>query len=94
MYLHGFFEKNYNSIQPVLNTAYVILPQTEGARILYDEVILEALENLPENVSPSLHFGNGKSAALFLKHLQDSVFWNTGCQKQFKDLNLTSLLKN
>ena len=56
--------------------------------------ILKALNHLPGNVSPSLHFGNGKSAGLFLKHLENEVFWDTDCQKQFKDLNLNALLKN
>jgi UDP-N-acetylglucosamine 2-epimerase (hydrolysing) len=50
--------------------------------------ILHALRNLPKSIPPSLHFGNGNSANLFMAQLQNSAIWMTPRQKQFKDLHL------
>ena len=50
------------------------------------EKILQALNNLPASVTPSLHFGRGESAKLFMTQLRNSKLWATTCQKQFCDL--------
>ena len=50
------------------------------------EKILQALSNLPASVTPSLHFGRGESAKLFMVQLCSSKVWATPCQKQFCDL--------
>ena len=50
------------------------------------EQILNALNNLPESGIPSLHFGRGESAKLFMAQLRNSKLWATSCQKQFCDL--------
>jgi len=48
--------------------------------------VLWAMNNLPEHISPSLHFGNGDSAKLFMEILKEPDFWERKCQKQFCDL--------
>jgi len=48
--------------------------------------ILDALQNLPAAVTPSLHFGRGESARLFMEQLRDPQLWQTPRQKQFQDL--------
>lgn len=53
--------------------------------------ILEALKNLPHSVKPSLHFGKGESAKLFLKELHNDSLWNTPHQKQFVDFDIGNL---
>lgn len=50
------------------------------------EAILDALNNLPGSVIPSMHFGRGESAKLFMAHLRNPKLWNTARQKQFQDL--------
>ena len=50
------------------------------------EMILNALAHLPVVGEPSFHFGEGNSAGLFIKCLQECDFWNTPVQKQFQDL--------
>jgi len=50
------------------------------------EQILNALNNLPGSGIPSLHFGRGESAKLFMVQLRNSKLWATSCQKQFCDL--------
>lgn len=50
------------------------------------ESILYALRNLPPASPPSLHFGDGRSAALFLEALRGERIWQTPPQKQFRDL--------
>jgi UDP-N-acetylglucosamine 2-epimerase (hydrolysing) len=50
------------------------------------EQILNALNRLPESGVPSLHFGIGESANLFMAQLRNSKLWATPCQKQFRDL--------
>lgn len=48
--------------------------------------ILDCLRNLPGPFPPSLKFGKGNSAELFLERLRDSRLWNVNQQKQFRDL--------
>jgi UDP-N-acetylglucosamine 2-epimerase (hydrolysing) len=50
------------------------------------EAILHALNNLPKTVVPSLHFGRGNSAGLFMTHLRDPKLWDTPRQKHFQDM--------
>jgi UDP-N-acetylglucosamine 2-epimerase (hydrolysing) len=50
------------------------------------DMILSVLNNLPTSVAPSLYFGKGDSAKLFMKHLRSSNLWSTPCQKHFQDL--------
>jgi UDP-N-acetylglucosamine 2-epimerase (hydrolysing) len=52
------------------------------------EAILHALNNLPISVVPSLHFGRGDSARLFMVQLRNPKLWNTPRQKQFRDLEV------
>jgi UDP-N-acetylglucosamine 2-epimerase (hydrolysing) len=52
-----------------------------------EEQIVAALSDLPTAV-PSLHFGTGQSARLFMERLEDSDTWSTPCQKQFRDFTL------
>ncbi len=51
------------------------------------EQLLDAIRHLPVSIPPSMHFGNGNSAKLFIAHLRDSHIWLTPRQKQFKDLH-------
>lgn len=51
------------------------------------EAILHALNNLPASVIPSLHFGRGHSAELFMMHLRNPQLWQIVRQKQFQDLS-------
>jgi UDP-N-acetylglucosamine 2-epimerase (hydrolysing) len=48
--------------------------------------IVDALSHLPQAVPPSLHFGTGQSARLFVDCLRDDRVWQTPRQKQFRDL--------
>jgi UDP-N-acetylglucosamine 2-epimerase (hydrolysing) len=48
--------------------------------------ILEALNGLPPAFSPSLHFGQGNSAELFLQALRTAALWEMPRQKQFRDV--------
>jgi UDP-N-acetylglucosamine 2-epimerase (hydrolysing) len=48
--------------------------------------ITEALRHLPKLVKPSLHFGHGKSAKLFMAQLRNEQLWHITRQKQFKDM--------
>jgi UDP-N-acetylglucosamine 2-epimerase (hydrolysing) len=50
------------------------------------EAIANALRTLPEFVAPSMHFGKGDSARLFVERLRDPAFWETPRQKQFQDV--------
>ncbi|HMI83339.1 MAG TPA: UDP-N-acetylglucosamine 2-epimerase [Polyangiaceae bacterium] len=50
--------------------------------------IIQALANLPQAVPPSLHFGKGNSAALFVSHLATRELWSTPRQKLFRELSL------
>jgi UDP-N-acetylglucosamine 2-epimerase (hydrolysing) len=48
--------------------------------------LLELLRNPPARIAPSMHFGEGRSAELFLQQLREVGFWRTPCQKQFQVL--------
>lgn len=50
--------------------------------------ILKALGTLPARFSPSLYFGRGQSAQLFVEQLQNPTMWNVSRQKQFCDLKI------
>jgi UDP-N-acetylglucosamine 2-epimerase (hydrolysing) len=50
------------------------------------DMLLSTLKNLPVSVVPSLHFGKGESAKLFMMHLRNPNLWSTPCQKHFQDL--------
>jgi UDP-N-acetylglucosamine 2-epimerase (hydrolysing) len=50
------------------------------------DMILSALKNLPTSIVPSMHFGRGESAKLFIMHLRNPSLWITPCQKHFQDL--------
>jgi UDP-N-acetylglucosamine 2-epimerase (hydrolysing) len=50
------------------------------------EEIARALACLPAGVAPSMHFGQGRSAAMFLDRLRDPYFWTTPRQKLFRDI--------
>lgn len=52
--------------------------------------ILAALRDLPRSVKPSLHFGKGQSAKLFIAQLRIEQFWLTPRQKQFIDVEVPS----
>jgi UDP-N-acetylglucosamine 2-epimerase (hydrolysing) len=52
------------------------------------ELILDALSSLPTLVPPSLHFGRGESARLFMVHMRNPKLWHTSRQKYFQDLDL------
>jgi UDP-N-acetylglucosamine 2-epimerase (hydrolysing) len=53
--------------------------------------ILQALNNLPVVLKPSLHFGKGESAKLFIDHLNQESIWKTPRQKQFQDVEVFDL---
>lgn len=50
------------------------------------ELILDCLKNIPSHCAPTLYFGEGNSAELFLKYLKDQNTWRIPCQKQFQDI--------
>jgi UDP-N-acetylglucosamine 2-epimerase (hydrolysing) len=54
------------------------------------EAILGALRSLPVGVAPTMHFGSGQSAQLFLQSLRDVDFWRVSRQKQFRDLEVAT----
>ena len=45
--------------------------------------ILNALNNLPVSVVPSLHFGKGESAKSFIEELRNQKLWRTPLHKEF-----------
>jgi UDP-N-acetylglucosamine 2-epimerase (hydrolysing) len=49
--------------------------------------IRHAIKDLPKSIPPSMHFGNGNSANLFMAQLRNSAIWTTPRQKQFRDLH-------
>jgi len=51
------------------------------------DAILEAMGNLPTADTPSLHFGEGNSAELFMQRLRSPDFWLNDTQKVFRDLD-------
>lgn len=62
----------------------VNVPEERGA-------LLAAFRALPTSHTPSLHFGRGNSARLFVERLKNPVFWQTPRQKQFQDLSFLKL---
>ncbi len=50
------------------------------------EAITHAFINLPLKHMPSYHFGEGNSAEMFMKIINNGNIWKTPCQKQFQDL--------
>lgn len=48
--------------------------------------IASALSQLPVDIAPSRHFGEGRSAELFHGILRDGALWATSRQKRFRDL--------
>jgi len=53
--------------------------------------LLSALKDLPTEIKPSLHFGDGNSADAFLKCLYEPEFWSRSCQKQFQNFSNVAL---
>ena len=51
------------------------------------EAILQTLNNLPKDVTPSRNFGKGNSAQMFMEQLCASKIWEISCQKQFQDIS-------
>jgi UDP-N-acetylglucosamine 2-epimerase (hydrolysing) len=52
------------------------------------ESLLMALRHLPARSEPSMHFGDGRSATLFLEQLAGEQVWQISRQKQFRDIAL------
>jgi UDP-N-acetylglucosamine 2-epimerase (hydrolysing) len=82
---------------PVYGVPTVNVGTRQHNRFLYPSIvnvaddavaIARALANLPEAVPPSLHFGKGNSAALFLSHVATRELWMTPRQKLFRELSL------
>lgn len=48
--------------------------------------IVDAIHHLPVFNKPSLHFGKGESAKLFIRQLRTAELWQTSRQKQFNDM--------
>lgn len=53
--------------------------------------ILEAMENLPTEVTPSMYFGEGDSARRVMAALRGRKLWQAPRQKQFRDLPAATL---
>jgi len=51
-----------------------------------EKSIINAFNNLPVGHKPSYHFGDGNSAELFMKIINEGGIWKTSSQKQFQDL--------
>ncbi len=84
---------------PIYGVPTVNIGNRQHNRFSYESIInvtentaeiLGALENLPEIVRSSHHFGNGKSAELFYSCIDNSKFWLTPLQKEFQELNLSN----
>jgi UDP-N-acetylglucosamine 2-epimerase (hydrolysing) len=82
---------------PVYGVPTVNVGTRQNNRFLYPSIInvpedagaiARALANLPEAVPPTLHFGKGNSAALFVSHLATRELWMTPRQKLFRELSL------
>ena len=54
----------------------------------HENDILKAINSEPKRFTPSLAFGKGNSAELFIKTISKKYFWDTPNQKQFKDILL------
>jgi len=82
---------------PVFGVPTVNVGTRQTNRFLYPSIvnvaddaaaITRALGSLPQAVPPSLHFGKGNSAALFVSHLATRELWSTPRQKLFRELSL------
>ena len=82
---------------PVYGVPTVNVGTRQTNRFLYPSIlnveddaraITAALGNLPKAVPPSLHFGKGNSADLFVSHLTTRELWSTPRQKLFRELSL------
>jgi UDP-N-acetylglucosamine 2-epimerase (hydrolysing) len=82
---------------PVYGVPTVNVGTRQLNRFLYPSIInvaddaaaiTHALANLPQAIPPSLHFGKGNSASLFLSHLSTHELWSTPRQKLFRELSL------
>ena len=80
---------------PVYGVPTVNLGTRQNERYAYPSIvnvresapqIVRAMASLPERFTPSMHFGEGRSAALFLDQLRDPMFWTTPRQKLFRDI--------
>jgi UDP-N-acetylglucosamine 2-epimerase (hydrolysing) len=80
---------------PVYGVPTVNIGTRQLNRFHYDSIInvpaerakiLKVLHDLPRSVKPSLHFGRGESASLFMAQLRQASFWQTSPQKQFQDM--------
>jgi UDP-N-acetylglucosamine 2-epimerase (hydrolysing) len=80
---------------PVYGVPTVNIGSRQNERYEYESIvnvresaphIARALAALPRRYQPSMHFGEGQSAALFLDRLRDPVLWTTPRQKLFRDM--------
>ena len=80
---------------PVYGVPTVNVGSRQNERYEYESIvnvresapqIARALATLPRRCTPSMHFGEGQSAALFLDKLRDPVLWTTPRQKLFRDM--------
>ena len=55
------------------------------------ESVQQALRQLPSHSVPSLHFGDGRSAQLFIERLLKESLWQVPRQKQFRDMQMTEI---
>lgn len=55
------------------------------------DAILSAFQHLPRSITPSTHFGDGRSAERFIAELRTPRLWATPRQKQFQDNGLEML---
>jgi UDP-N-acetylglucosamine 2-epimerase (hydrolysing) len=75
---------------PTVNIGTRQLNRFNGQSILNvaedKQAIIDILADLPSHMSPSLHFGMGQSARLFMERIRNPSFWKTPRQKQFQDI--------
>jgi UDP-N-acetylglucosamine 2-epimerase (hydrolysing) len=80
---------------PTVNIGSRQLNRFNGPSILNvpedKQAILDVLADLPSRLSPSLHFGKGQSARLFMERVRNPLFWKTPRQKQFQDIQPVAL---
>ena len=80
---------------PTVNIGTRQLNRFNGPSILNvpedKQAILDVLGDLPSQLSPSLHFGKGQSARLFMERIRNPLFWKTPRQKQFQDIHVGAL---
>lgn len=80
---------------PVFGVPTINLGTRQANRFLYQSIvnvpetgadILAAMARLEPRYPPTLHFGRGESAKLFIKELKKAKIWKTSPQKQFNDI--------